>query len=64
MKEYEEAHGRCQSMLQRLEEESGESISVIDIERRVYALAKRAHQTSGTGIGSKMGMSSPRNGKE
>lgn len=47
MKEYKELPGRFQSMLQRLEEESGESVSVFDVERMVYALAIRAHQTTG-----------------
>ena len=46
MKEYKELHGSCQSMRQQLEKESGKSVSVIDIEKVAYALAKRAHQTT------------------
>lgn len=46
MKEYKELHERCQSMRQLLEEESGEPVSVIDIKKMAYALAKHAHQTT------------------
>lgn len=42
MKEYKEMYARMQKMRERLEKESGKTVSAVEVEKMAYALAKEA----------------------